>query len=128
MAYQIQKRTHIREELQLADETGQVRKTLVVDIVPDVFRERFMAASKAINEINNLDADDAEKIRQMREAVLGFFDTILGEAQAKELVDFYDGMVTEAFVDIVPFVTDVIKPRLEAAVSAEKERFQRLMQ
>lgn len=127
MAYQIKKRSHIQEVLEVVDEEQNITKTFKVDIVPDMFRTRFLEASGAVEQIYNTDASNTDKIEQMQIAVRGFFDAILGKEQAQEFIDFYGGMVTEAFIDFVPFVTEVIKPKLEEAVNNEVKSFENMM-
>jgi hypothetical protein len=128
---QIQKRKHINKVLELLDESGKVEKTLTVNIAVDVFRNRYprvMADVKKAQEmIEARGENDAEAIVASQMAVKAVFILVFGEVQTKEFLEYYENRYSEAFMDVIPFITDEIMPEVNKAVEQENIRISGIM-
>ena len=112
-------------------DNGEVEKKLTVDIVVDDFRNRYpriMADVKKAEEMldaNGEDNTDAIVASQM--AVKAVFVLVFGEVQAREFLEYYENRYSEAFMDVVPFITDEIIPEVKKAVEQESKRISGIM-
>lgn len=129
---QIKKRKHINKVLELLDENGKIEKTLTVNIAVDVFRNRYprvMADVKKAQEmIDTRGENDADAIVASQMAVKAVFVLVFGEVQTKEFLEYYENRYTEAFMDVIPFITDEIMPEVNKAVEQENMRISSIMQ
>lgn len=131
MAYSLKKKKHICKTLELLDEKGKVEKTLTVDIVVDDFRNRYPKVIADVKKAQNmLDAngdDDVEAIVASQVAVKAVFVLVFGEVQTREFLEYYENRYSEAFLDVINFITDEIMPAVNAAVNEENMRISALM-
>lgn len=131
MGYQIKKKKHIVKTLDLLGADGKVEKTLTVDIVVDDFRNRYPAVMAEVKKAQAmLDAsgeDDVEAIVGAQVAVTAVFDLIFGRPQTRDFLEYYENRYSEAFLDVIPFVTDEIMPEVQKAVEQENKRIQDVM-
>lgn len=127
----LQKRKHINKKLDLLDEKGKIEKTLTVDIAVDVFRNRYpkvMAdVRKAQEMLDERGEGDADVIVASQMAVKALFVLVFGEIQTKEFLQYYENRYTEAFMDVIPFITDEIMPEVNKAVEQENNRISGIM-
>ena len=133
---QIKRKKHIVKTLDLLNDEGKVEKTLSVDIVVDDFRNRYprvmaevMKAQKMLNEKGD---DNPEAIIASQIAVKAVFVLVFGEIQTKEFLEFYENEDSEsryyqAFLDVIPFITDEIMPEVKKAVEMENNRIMGIM-
>lgn len=128
---QIKKKKHINKVLELLDEKGKVEKKLTVDIIVDVFRNRYPRVMAEVKKAQDLLAekgeDDVEAITASQIAVKAVFVLVFGEAQTKEFLEYYENRYSEAFLDIIPFITDEIMPEVNKAVEQENKRISGIM-
>ncbi len=131
MGYQIKKKKHIVKTLDLLGADGKVEKTLTVDIVVDDFRNRYPAVMAEVKKAQAmLDAsgeDDVEAIVGAQVAVTAVFDLIFGRPQTRDFLGYYENRYSEAFLAVIPFVTDEIIPEVQKAVEQENKRIQDVM-
>lgn len=128
---QLRKKKHINKVLELLDDNGKVEKKLTVDIVVDDFRNRYprvMAEVKKAEEMLDTKGDDnTEAIVASQMALKAVFVLVFGEVQAKEFLEYYENRYSEAFMDVIPFITDEIIPEVKKAVEQESTRISRIM-
>ena len=131
MAYQIQKKRHINKKLDLLGNDGKVEKTLKVDIVVDDFRNRYPVVManvrKAQEMLDTSGENDAEAIVASQIAVKAVFVLVFGEVQTREFLKYYENRYAEAFLDVIPFITEEIMPEVNKAVNEENMRIQSVM-
>ncbi len=131
MAYQLKKKRHINKKLELVGDNGKVEKTLVVDIIVDEFRNRYpkvMADVKRAEAM--LDAsgnNDVEAITASQIALEAVFVLVFGKEQTRDFLEYYENRYSEAFMDVIPFITDEIIPEVQKAVEEENKRIQSIM-
>lgn len=131
MGYQIRKKTHVNKTLDLLDSKGKVEKTLRVDIIVDEFRNRYpqvMAdVRKAQELLDQKGDDDAEAIAASQIAIKAVLVLVFGPVQTRDFLDYYENRYSEAFLDVIPFITEEIMPAVIKAVSEENARIQSIM-
>ena len=105
--------------------------TLNVDIVVDDFRSRYPAIKeqviKAQQMLDENGDSDTEAIAASQIAMKAVFVLVFGELQTKRFLEYYKNRYTEAFVDVIPFITEEIMPEVNKAVSEENARIEKLM-
>ena len=129
MAYKV-KRNHIIEQLEIED-NGKV-VTLDVDINVDSILAQYNKANLKIAAAQQA-AQKAKDERDMQAAelamgdgVLALFEVIFGEEQTKKILEIYDNRALEMLGDIAPFITDVVKPRIDEAKQRIEDRYKQV--
>lgn len=112
--YQIT-RNHVVEDLQITD-NGKVLD-LHVDLAVDQILKRYLDAAgaftRARDEVSKGLTED--RVQKLGETILALFVVIFGDDQAHKLVDFYGENYTEMLADVVPFINDVVAPKVNEA-------------
>lgn len=112
--YQIT-RNHVVEDLQITD-NGKVLD-LHVDLAVDQILKRYLDAAgafaRARDEVSK--GLTEERVQKLGETILALFVVIFGDDQAHKLVDFYGENYTEMLADVVPFINDVVAPKVNEA-------------
>jgi hypothetical protein len=83
----------------------------------DQILQRYMQAAEAFTKARN-NANKGlteERVEKLGEAILNLFVVIFGQEQAQKLVDFYGESYTEMLADVVPFINDVVAPKINEA-------------
>ena len=128
--YQIQRKNRIKEQLQLCHANGDIACTLDVDINVDRMTAQISKAydqlGKAQNELMK-DRTSEKLIEEYGKAVVLVLTAIFGEDGCKKILDFYEDNYTECLLDILPFVSGEIMPKIREASQARKEQLEALM-
>lgn len=127
MAYQIKRKSRIKERLELCDESGAIVLPIDVEINVDDMAGRITAAQQTLGmaqALVNKEPQSAKAQEAFGAAVIALFAVIFGKDNADKIIAFYDGRYTEMLVDVFPFINDVIMPKIR---SASAERKQQLM-
>jgi hypothetical protein len=114
--YQIT-RNHIVEDLKVTDTGTGEELVLHVDLSVDQVMQRYIQAAEAFAKARN-NANKGlteERVENLGEAILNLFVVIFGQEQAQKLVDFYGESYTEMLADVVPFINDVVAPKINEA-------------
>ena len=125
MAYQVQRKSRIKETLELLDETGAVVESLDVDLNVDQLAGRVNKAYEVLGAAQTAlqkNARSDEALEAYGKAVLAVFDVIFGEDGTKKLISFYDGNFNEMLLDVFPFINDEIMPKIRAASADRREQ------
>ena len=125
MAYQVQRKSRIKETLELLDETGAVVESLDVDLNVDQIAGRVNKAYEVLGAAQTALQKNArcdEALEAYGKAVLAVFDVIFGEDGTKKLISFYDGNFNEMLLDVFPFINDEIMPKIRAASADRREQ------
>lgn len=112
--YQIT-RNHVVEDLQITD-NGKVLD-LHVDLAVDQILKRYLDAAGAFTRARDEVSKGLteERVQKLGETILALFVVIFGDDQAHKLVDFYGENYTEMLADVVPFINDVVAPKVNEA-------------
>lgn len=114
--YQIT-RNHVVEDLKVTDAGTGEELVLHVDLSVDQILQRYMQATEAFTKARN-NANKGlteERVEKLGEAILNLFVVIFGQEQAQKLVDFYGESYTEMLADVVPFINEVVAPKINEA-------------
>lgn len=121
MAYQARRQKKLQEEFQLVDERGRVVKTIYVSLDADTtvvnINRKYAALTKSLYETNelrrNIDSEQLEKcLEKLGRAVVNILDAVFGEEDAECILQFYDNRYIEMTQEVMPFVSEVVLPRL----------------
>lgn len=117
MAYQIKRKSRIKERLELCDESGEVVLPIDVEInVDDIAKiaaaqqTLFMAKELIKKEPQNEKAQEA-----FGTAVLAVLAVIFGKENTDKILAFYDGRYIEMLKDIMPFIDKALLPKIKEA-------------
>lgn len=121
--YQITRKNRIKEQLQLCNADGSVGLTLDVDLDVDKVVMRVNKAYDALGEAQNAlqkAPQSQEAMEAYGKAFIAVLNVVFGEEGAKQLLEFYEGNYSELLLDIAPFLTDEIMPKIREASAARK--------
>lgn len=114
--YQIT-RNHVVEDLKVTDAGTGEELVLHVDLSVDQILQRYLQAAEAFAKARN-NANKGlteERVEKLGEAIINLFVVIFGQEQAQKLVDFYGESYTEMLADVVPFINEVVAPKINEA-------------
>lgn len=122
MAYQARRSRKLYEEFELVDENGDVVHILKVSLDADdmvvAINRKYTALTRALTETTEAQrkAKDKKELEECMEtlgrAVLDLIEAVFGEENGKVLVDFYEGRYLEMSREVLPFISQVVIPRL----------------
>ena len=119
MAYQINRSNHVTDEIEMhdGDKTMLVRVDISVDKILQQYNRSLRTITDARERINKLtDEGEIEAATvQLGTAIVAFFSLIFGEEQTAQILAFYDGNHVDMFADFLPYLTDVIMPKIQQA-------------
>lgn len=120
--YQLKKRPLFRDELQLVDENGAAKQTITVVIDPDAMLARYNAGMLALREAQEvLNAADEKTLENYGAAVMGLLRVIFGD-NADVILSHYDGRYLAMLDEVMPYIQDVIAPKLREASRRRLEK------
>ena len=135
MAYQLKRTRKIVEDLELCNENGEVEATLHInldcDALAPLFRKKQVAlidAEKNLKAIQKIGRqDDFDRAYEIYgRALVDIFETSLGVENTRVVIDFYRGNYTEMCVQVIPFITEVVMPSMQASISDKKNQLRAL--
>lgn len=132
MAYRIQKSPHVREEVTVEAENGK-ELTVYVDLDVHQVLTQYIAAAEQLADAERQLRDlkkqgiDEENLGDayaaLGRATLGLFAVVFGPEQTGEIVEFYQGNHTKMLADFVPFLQDVVVPKIREAQLAVARKY-----
>lgn len=126
--YQIKRSEKIRDTLELCAEDGNPAVTLefVVDIdaIAGELRRNLTDITTAEQALKKAasDKDYAEAYEQYGRTVREVFTICLGRENAETICEFFEGNYVEMSVAIVPYIYDVILPRVNECIARRREQ------
>ena len=108
-------RNHVVEDLELEDNGKKLVLHVYMNVDKILGRYLQVAGELAQAQRAVRAAQTDEKVEALGAAILNVFSVIFGDAQAKQLVDFYDGAYMEMLADVTPFINDVVAPKVNEA-------------
>lgn len=121
--YELKRRKKIIEHVKLGDEI------LEINIDPEEKAQDYqraqadiIKAQDAIKEAQKEGKPSAEVLQRYGEAIVQFLGVIFGQKNTEKILAFYESRYVEMSGEILPFVVDVIKPRMDKAIAAMRGR------
>lgn len=142
MAYQAKRSKKVQEDFELVDEKGTVCRTIHVSLDADdmvvKINRKYMALTKALADTSDAKRK-AESVDEMEKcfdvlgrAMVDLLEAVFGGEDAGVIVKFYDNRYVEMSREVLPFIVQVVMPRLveirkenQRAVMAKYSRKQR---
>ena len=135
MAYQVKRTRKIIEDLELCNEKGEVEVTLHInldcDAVAPLFRKKQVALIdaeknlKAIQRMGN-QADFNRAYEIYGRALVDIFEVTLGAENTMIVLGFFDENYIEMCTQLVPFISKVVIPVIQAAISDKQNQMKKL--
>lgn len=141
MAYKIGRAQQITETLELVDSQGKTVKEIPVELDVDKvaveFNRRYNAvlrAEKAAKTLPKAKAGEAlsmteseaqaanDALETAKDAIIGLFELVFGEAGTRELLDFFGGKYFEMAVEVTPFIAGAVIPAMKEAAQQQQAR------
>lgn len=122
MAYQAKRHKRFQEDFELADEQGNVVKTLHVSLDADdmigKIHRKYTALTKALASTSEMKrkAENGQEVEECLEAlgqaVVDLLEAVFGEEDTKTIVEFYENRYVEMSQEVIPFITQCVIPKL----------------
>lgn len=113
--YIAKRKEKVFETFALADEAGNIVKTYDVDCDAETRLIEYNKAKNAVIRAERLIAQEPseESYEVYGQTVLDLMAIFFGEDNAQEILAFFDDRWAEMLMAVVPFITDVIEPRMK---------------
>lgn len=131
MAYQAKREKKCIEDLELVNENGEVERTIHVELdagaVVQKLSSKYIALLRAQQEAAGISEgiDTAEDVQgaymKLGQAVTDIMAAMFGEEDAGYIVDFYSGNYVEMVKQVVPFISDVVIPKVRKIAQENKQ-------
>lgn len=132
MAYQLKRTQKFCDELALCDEGGNVSETLRftvdIDSISGELRKRLtdvISAEKALKSALS-DKQYDEAYDNYGRAITGVFGICFGGENAQKIVSHYDGNYIEMSVAVVPYIYEVVLPKVNECIARKREEMKNL--
>lgn len=125
---QIKRTEKIRDALELCTEQGEVREklefTVDIDAIAGELRRNLTDITSAEQALKKAasDKDYSAAYEQYGNAVRGVFAVCFGRENAERICGFFEENYIEMSVAIVPYIYDVILPRVNECISRRREQ------
>ena len=119
--YTLKRREKITEQVKLGDEV------LSIEIVPEEIAREYNKVQVEIIQTQDAirkaqGAPSAELLEQYGMAIIKLFSILFGQENTEKLLVYYEDNYVEMSTEVMPFIVDVIKPQLDKAITAMRER------
>lgn len=135
MSYQIRRSKKFTDTLDLCDDNGAVVKSLEIEIDLDAVSKTYRRALVAL-----VDAEQALKKAQAEKnvdnfdaaytaygkAIINLFELSFGKENADEILKFYEDRYTEMALQIVPYISEVIFPKITDVIKQKKREMKNI--
>ncbi len=135
MAYQVTRSKRITETLELTDANGIVVNSINVNLDADAvctaFRKKQIAIIDAERRLKDVQrkgsqADLDAAYEAYGDAMLNIFELIFGDEGTKKILEFYENNYVEMGLQIVPFIREIVIPKLDDALKSHKRQMKNL--
>lgn len=110
--YQIKRKKLFTEQLKISNPDG---KELIIDVELslDTQLREFESKFRNIEIINSHINAGTATYSQLGQGVIDLMEVVFGKLNTQKLISFYTGNYIEMIQDIMPFITDVVKPEFD---------------
>lgn len=110
--YQIKRKKLFTEQIKISNPDG---KELIIDVELslDTQLREFESKYRNIEIINSHINAGTATYSQLGQGVIDLMEVVFGKLNTQKLISFYTGNYIEMIQDIMPFITDVVKPEFD---------------
>ncbi len=123
MAYEIKKTGNYKDTLKLTNEQGE-ELIIAVSINIEGMAAKYQNAQIKIAQIKKKIDDDDAGYEELGEATLELFELFFGEDNTKSLIKWYEGEYGELVIDVMPYINEVIVPKIKELSTAKRAKLQ----
>ena len=121
MAYQIKRIKDIVEDIELLGDNGAAPVVIHVSIKPEAIAKDFRAVKlELVHAQQAINRQLPDAIDKYRLAVISMLNLVLGEDGTNTVLAYFDNDVTEAAIQFLPFIIDVVQPAVENYAKSRK--------
>lgn len=121
MAYQIKRKSKIQETLELV--SGDTTLPINVDIDIDRMGAAIADAQDVLVMAQKLIEQEPHSAKAQEAygaSIIALFAVVFGKESTEKILAFYDGNYEEMLIDVCPFISDVIMPKVKEASETRK--------
>ena len=125
MAFILKKKIqNITDSIQLQDQDGNALDTILISIDPYAAAHEFNKAYNVLlrAQIESKKKSGAMNAQAIGEAVIALMRVCFGSENTDKLLAYYDGKAEELFMNVFPYITETIVPKMRAASKEAAER------
>lgn len=126
--FELKRSEKIVEQIKLGDEIIGVN--LDAGAIQARFTKGYNELLRAQSALNGATSDTLEavsdKLEQYGNAVVGVLQVIFGEENTQKILVFYENNYSEMFMQIYPFIAEVIIPKISEASKRKAEELKAL--
>ena len=115
--HEIHKRDKVKEVFHITDNDG---RELTVESVLDP-GEALPAWNRAKNSIIRAQTAKQPDFEALGRAIVDVFAVFFGEDGTTKILDFYGGNYTDMMEDVLPYIQDILLPKLETESTKRRE-------
>lgn len=122
--YTIKRRQRFTDTLRIEGEAGNTLDLSVdldIGAVSGRVWKRYETLCIVYEQLQKAPSD-VEKQKAVGAAIVELMNMIFGEEQTEKIIEFYGGNAVELLVDLMPYLTDEVYPRLKEASQARADR------
>lgn len=130
MAYKAKRQELVTEDLELCNADGTVVKTIHVELDADnmvrKLSEKHLALINALKNVREVkdastEVEKASAITVLGAAVVDLFEAVFGREDAECILDFYGNRYVEMCQEVVPFITQIVIPKVRKIAKQNKK-------
>lgn len=110
--YQIKRRKLFTEQLKISNPDGK-ELIINVELSLDTQMREFESKYRNIEIINSHVNAGTATYSQLGQGIIDLMEVIFGKTNAQNIINFYTGNYIEMIQDIMPFITEVVKPEFD---------------
>lgn len=132
MAYQAKRSKKVIEEFELVNENGQVVEHFNVELdagtVVEKLRKKYVDLLRAQADVAHVNASISEKkelhnaYEKLGYAVSDIIEAVFGSEATTKILSFYENRYAEMTKEVLPFITQVVIPKVEAVARENKKQ------
>lgn len=128
MAYRAQRSQSVIEDFELVDEHGRTVETIHVDInggkMLELLSRKYLELVNLQRELVNELAGPRTKMaayEKIGECIIDMIEIVFGTENGEKVIKFFGSNYTELTYQVMPFITDIVIPKLRAKVKDQRK-------
>ncbi|MPW26261.1 hypothetical protein GC105_10725 [Alkalibaculum sp. M08DMB] len=123
---ELKRSSKVVEEIKLGDKTLKIN--LNFDDILNNYRKTQLEIVKAEQEVRRLQTEGVQKeklsesITIYGESIIAMFKLVFGEENTADILEFYEDNYTEMAQEVIPFITEVISPKIQEVAKERKSK------